>query len=174
MTPQELEDTAYPGQFSVYDIEILVPCLKKLKAGDVYLEVGVDRGRSLSVADMVADYGVILEGVDINKTEELEDLLSKVERLIFYHEDSLELAKRYERKISVLFIDGNHSYDGCKADIEAWLPHMKKGGVVLFHDYDITSPGVIKAVDEWANANGLKVEAQEPVGHFSSVAKVQL
>jgi predicted O-methyltransferase YrrM len=39
--------------------------------------------------------------------------------------------------IDVLFIDGDHSYDGVTADIHSWMPHLKPGGLVLFHDGDL-------------------------------------
>lgn len=49
--------------------------------------------------------------------------------------------------VDFTFIDGDHSYEGTKADIEAWLPKTRK--VLAGHDY--THPeyaGVKKAVDE--------------------------
>ncbi|MCS7261539.1 MAG: class I SAM-dependent methyltransferase [Anaerolineae bacterium] len=46
-----------------------------------------------------------------------------------------------------MFVDGDHSYEGVRSDIECWLPKVLEGGVVAFHDYR-WSPGVKKAVDE--------------------------
>jgi len=40
----------------------------------------------------------------------------------------------YYSLIDVLFIDGHHAYESVKADVEAWLSHVKRGGVVAFHD----------------------------------------
>lgn len=37
-------------------------------------------------------------------------------------------------KIDFLFIDGDHSYDGVKADFELFSPMVRPGGVVAFHD----------------------------------------
>ena len=49
--------------------------------------------------------------------------------------------------VDMVFIDGNHSYDAVKADIEAWLPKTKK--MICGHDYgDPLAPGVKQAVDE--------------------------
>ena len=49
----------------------------------------------------------------------------------------------------LFFIDGDHSYEGCKADIEAWLPKLREGGVMAGHDYEHPQfPGVKKSVDE--------------------------
>lgn len=36
--------------------------------------------------------------------------------------------------IDVLFIDGDHSYQGVKADFENYSPMVRKGGLILFHD----------------------------------------
>ncbi len=50
--------------------------------------------------------------------------------------------------LDFVFIDADHSYEGCKADIEAWSPKVRKGGMVAGHDYNSKWPGVIKAVTE--------------------------
>lgn len=34
----------------------------------------------------------------------------------------------------LLFIDGDHSYDGCMADLENWYPKLAAGGQVILHD----------------------------------------
>jgi predicted O-methyltransferase YrrM len=38
------------------------------------------------------------------------------------------------KKIDLLFIDGDHTYEGVKADFEKYLPLVKKGGLIAFHD----------------------------------------
>lgn len=48
----------------------------------------------------------------------------------------------------IIFIDGDHRYDECKADIEAWSPHVRHGGIICGHDYTQFFPGVTKAVKE--------------------------
>jgi len=46
------------------------------------------------------------------------------------------------------YIDANHSYDFVKADIHAWLPKIKPGGILGGHDYSSGWKSVVKAVDE--------------------------
>lgn len=38
------------------------------------------------------------------------------------------------RLLDVLFIDGDHSYDGVKKDFEYYSPYVKAGGIIVFHD----------------------------------------
>jgi len=52
-------------------------------------------------------------------------------------EPSVEAAKRFESEsLHFVYIDANHSYTFVCDDIKAWLPKIKKGGVIGGHDYD--------------------------------------
>ena len=37
--------------------------------------------------------------------------------------------------IDFLFIDGDHSIEGCKEDFDMYAPKLKPGGYIAFHDY---------------------------------------
>lgn len=50
-------------------------------------------------------------------------------------------------RFDFVFIDGDHSYEGVKADIEGVLPHLALNAYLLFHD--VNYPPVTQAV-EWA------------------------
>lgn len=50
------------------------------------------------------------------------------------------------RSFDFVFIDADHSYDGCKSDIRAWLPMVEAGGLLAGHDFHW--PGVAQAVTE--------------------------
>jgi len=44
-------------------------------------------------------------------------------------------------QLDLLFIDGDHTYDGVKKDFEMYSPLVKTGGLVVFHDIvDIPGP----------------------------------
>lgn len=47
---------------------------------------------------------------------------------------SQEAARSWTRPIDILFIDGDHTYDGVKRDFELFLPHLRPNSYVLFHD----------------------------------------
>ena len=47
-----------------------------------------------------------------------------------------------------VFIDACHEYEAVKADIAAWLPKVRRGGILCGHDYVGKHKGVKPAVDE--------------------------
>ena len=49
---------------------------------------------------------------------------------------SVEAAKQYQdRSLDFVFIDGDHAYASVMADILAWYPKVKRGGLLGGHDY---------------------------------------
>jgi Methyltransferase domain len=74
-----------------------------------------------------------------------------------------------DEQVDAVFLDGDHSYEAVKADIEAWWPIVKKGGWLGGHDYRHTDTrfdftGVDRAVDEFAERVGLPVEFDDEDG----------
>jgi len=61
--------------------------------------------------------------------------------------DSVSLASSYaDDSVHMVYIDACHEYDSVHADISAWLPKIKTGGIISGHDYDRKS--VQRAVAE--------------------------
>ena len=49
----------------------------------------------------------------------------------------------------MVYIDADHSYEAVKADIDAWMPHVRDGGILAGHDYGGKMfPGVTRAVQQ--------------------------
>lgn len=57
-----------------------------------------------------------------------------------------------EPKADIVFIDGGHLFAQALADIEAWLPRIRDGGIMALHDYvpeeGARWPGVREAVQQ--------------------------
>jgi len=51
---------------------------------------------------------------------------------------SVKAAKSWKLPIGLLRIDGDHSYEGVSQDYEAWYKHVVHGGVIAFHDYNLS------------------------------------
>lgn len=69
------------------------------------------------------------------------------DEIITHRGKSTEISKIFNHQIDLLFIDGDHSYEMCKSDIEAWTPYLKKGGILIMHDYT-WAEGVNRVVNE--------------------------
>jgi hypothetical protein len=59
----------------------------------------------------------------------------------FFHGDSrspkmLQDVTNYCDKYDLIFIDGDHRYEGVKHDFETYRPLLSERGVILFHDVD--------------------------------------
>lgn len=53
-----------------------------------------------------------------------------------HHVDSKLLAANWSGEpVDIVFIDGDHTYEGAVGDILLWLPHIRKGSYMAVHDY---------------------------------------
>lgn len=68
---------------------------------------------------------------------------------------SVEAAKQVaDGSLDFVYIDGAHDYDNVKADIEAWAPKVKVGGIISgddFYDFPTGRGGVMQAATEFAS-----------------------
>ena len=75
---------------------------------------------------------------------------------------SVDASKDFkDESLDFVFIDGGHDYKNVNADIRAWTPKVRKGGVVSGHDYYVTktgNTGVIKAVDDYVKEFGYELK----------------
>jgi predicted O-methyltransferase YrrM len=65
---------------------------------------------------------------------------------------SVVAATHYKNEsLDFVFLDADHNYEAVQADIAAWLPKVRPGGILCGHDYaNEAYPlwGVARAVDE--------------------------
>lgn len=75
---------------------------------------------------------------------------------------SVAAAEKFPDEVAdFVFLDADHSKEGCAADIAAWRPKVKSGGWLCGHDYEnVEFPGfgVTVAVDEFVAREGLTLE----------------
>lgn len=71
---------------------------------------------------------------------QLNYILSKKKIALFqgssYEEQTLNKVKHHLRgnRIDILFIDGDHTFNGVSKDFEMYFPLVKEGGIIAFHD----------------------------------------
>lgn len=86
---------------------------------------------------------------------------------------SKDVGRHWRWPVDMLYIDGDHSYTACRVDVDVWLPWLKSGGLVAFHDYGTEhTPGVRKVVHETMhNFQYLGKDIDEPKGVLVAYAK---
>jgi cephalosporin hydroxylase len=68
--------------------------------------------------------------------------------------------------LDFVYIDAEHTYEGCLADLRLWSPKVRRGGIVSGDDYRFVNPkrprrwspsfaGVDKAVEEFVVERGI-------------------
>lgn len=144
--------------------------VEEAKNGAVFVEVGVWKGKSAAFMGVeiinskkkinfyaVDHFQGSLEHADdpLVQSNELKaecyknlEPVSKVIQMLPI--PSLEAAKTFEdNSIDFVYIDGSHEYDDLKADIIAWGPKVKTGGIIAGDDYGVgRHPDVKRVVDE--------------------------
>ena len=76
--------------------------------------------------------------------------------------DSVAAADRYvDNSLDMVYLDGGHSYEQVLADLNAWYPKVKIGGVISGHDFVFDHPvsraGVVRAVLEFFEDKPLEI-----------------
>ena len=141
----------------------------------VCVEIGSARGKSACAVGLALrrNGGGKLFAIDPHRTTNWNDTNSVdsfavitenlrkagvTEQVEIVRQTSDTAAKGWDKNIDLIFIDGDHSYEGVKADWDLFLPHLNEFGVVVFHDtlWDLrpnpktarTDMGVPRFVDE--------------------------
>jgi len=83
-------------------------------------------------------------------------------------DSSKELSQFDDNYFDMLYIDGDHSYEGCKKDLNVAIKKVKPGGWIMGHDYEMNMEkaknkynfGVKQAVDELCKENNLTIHSK--------------
>lgn len=150
------------------------------------VEIGSFKGKSTVMLASVADKYALGPVVAIDPHQGLsylgpqqpqqdptfEEFLSSlksagVEHAVEFHRAySRDVAKDWNRPIRLLWIDGDHSYQGCKEDFDLFSPHLADGGIVAFHDTLNVFEGPIRVFVE----DILRSDSFGPSGFVHSIA----
>jgi hypothetical protein len=135
--------------------------VKRVDTGSHFVELGSWKGMSASFMaveiinsgknikfdciDIWSETPYLGEGQDLVGEELMNKFLENIAPVRHVinpiRKDSSTAAADYEDgSIDFVFIDGDHSYEGCKRDILAWLPKMKPNSVFSGHDYTWHEP----------------------------------
>jgi cephalosporin hydroxylase len=78
----------------------------------------------------------------------------------------------HSKTIDLLFIDGDHSEEGCLKDWEDWSPYVRVGGYVMFHDSCIFPGGWPKESDGPVKVVNKLFREQESTNQWKIVDQV--
>jgi len=139
-----------------------------------FVEIGTWKGKSSAfMAEKIKEYNKKIEFYTIDTFVYTDDydrdsvgksFYEEVVNNLKYFSDlniikglSHEIAQQFENdSLDFVFIDGDHSYNGVLADLTAWFPKVKIGGVIGGHDYIEPSCGVKTAVDQYFLFTGIQ------------------
>lgn len=137
-------------EWTVFDKLLLTLPLKSNIA-----EVGsAEGGTALGIAKLLMGKETRIWAVDIYPDNEILKkfmwaicMFNQAEFVTPIKAKSLEAANVFrDRFFDLIFIDASHKYADVSADIRAWLPKLKHGGIFCGHD--INEPDVERAVKE--------------------------
>jgi hypothetical protein len=80
-------------------------------------------------------------------------------RVVIHRALSTEVLDELE-PLDWVYLDGSHTYEGVRADLESYYALVKPGGVIAGDDYAVGGfweDGVIRAVDEFVRSHGLEL-----------------
>ncbi len=152
--------------------EVIYPLLDKVPDNGTIVELGTFLGGSMCrMADRARTFNKILTFYAIDNflchnispesrkwtgvfNEFYHEFWANVEKFELQRfitpisEDSIEAANGFaDNSIDMLWVDDDHSYPHTVNVLRAWLPKIKKGGVICGHDY-CSGEGIRMAVQE--------------------------
>jgi len=110
----------------------------------VVVEIGRYRG---GTTFLLATAGARVLSLDVDPAVKRSDelLARALKRYDLRDSVTLEIADSRTYPVEhaaydVVFVDGDHTYEGARADVERWLPGVETGGNLILHDALVPSP----------------------------------
>jgi hypothetical protein len=102
-----------------------------------------------------------LYSIDICITPGARKRLGKYKDKIEFLENTSEnAAKDIPNNLDFVYVDGGHTYECVKRDIEVYYPKVRAGGIFGGHDFDGSHMDVCRAVFEFAQTHHLKLHGR--------------
>ena len=175
MTIKELEaDGLWPVSWTA--VLGLIPYIKRLGPNVKGIEVGVARAESSYCILKECPNVVRLYGIDpylafddwnghvdqvINdrtRSIAIQNMVEFGDRFYHFFKKSSEWTDPVyitPQVVDFVFIDGDHSLAGAKADMKLFYPMVRPGGLFSGHDYNL--PEVRKALEEFREENKIRI-----------------
>jgi predicted O-methyltransferase YrrM len=149
LTPEELVDVRIGMQPVVasQQLEEIVPALERIERlrPQRVCEIGTAAGGTLYLLTRISAPDALVVSIDLAIAPHTRALRQRFarpgQRVVSLAADSHseETAVRLKRlldgqQLDVLFIDGDHSYDGVRADFERYGRLVRSGGIIALHD----------------------------------------
>lgn len=129
-----------------YERQSLYELAYNVSEGSHIVEIGSYIGASTSCIAAGLRQDSILHCVDTwqndNMSADKKDVFPEFkkntekydEQIIPHRGWSKEIASQFDKKVNLIFIDADHSWEGITGDLQAWLPFLKADGVLAMHD----------------------------------------
>lgn len=152
----------------------MMPYLKRSMIELVGIEVGVLKAENMYTILENCPNVKMIYGVDPFKehtdyqTKRTKEQMKKYEKIALENlsefegrysivkKDSKTAAKDFQdESIDFILLDGDHTYNGIKADLQAYYPKLKKGGNMFVHDTN--HEDVMRAIVEFRYENKMRM-----------------
>ena len=143
--------------------------LEETKMRGLYgLEIGTHRGenaynmlRLLDIEKMFFVDPYLPHETGCKHYKKAKKVLSKWHNKIYFRLAKSEEASKMFRNnyFDFIYIDGDHSYEAVKRDIDLYYPKVSEGGVLGGHDFCGSCPGVCRAVIEFCDDNDIEFQS---------------
>lgn len=135
----------YEGGIHLQQIaDEIAPCiydLKNLNRGFTnFLEIGAAAGGNTYLFNQFFnfEYSVIIDDNKHKKHKMRKRILEDIEYIEFigdsHSQEAVDFLEKTELNYDIIFIDGDHSYEGVKKDFETFRQFLNYGGFIIFHD----------------------------------------